>query len=423
MIAKNFYKLGNSIFYPQYDIGGSTEGIIPTEFPIFNYIISLLYHVFGLNNWSGRLINWLISCLSLYFLYGLVKKIFNKDIALYTILLYACSIAFMFARKTMPDTFSLSLVIIGSYYYWEYISQTKTKHLLIAFIITSLGILSKIPSICFLFILLFPILDKSYPIKNKIITIISLTLSTGLVCYWYFSWMPYLELTYGNKLIWPVSLKEGFNIFKATTQEVLFRFKVTAFHYNKPYYFSLIGLLLLLKDKKINILIFFTLYSFLFFIFILKTGNIFYQHNYYVIPYIPIMAILAAYAINKFKVIRFLPLIVVLLLIIKPIKENRKDALAKYSYHYTRLKGIIDKLGIQDNKLMVNGDFLNPTMMYFTQEKGWSVNNNVLFKTEWMPDFKKKDGIKYIIVDRHKLEDTLVYTLIYEDDDFRVYKP
>lgn len=71
---------------------------------------------------------------------------------------------------------------------------------------------------------------------------------------------------------------------------------------------------------------------------------------------------------------------------------------------------------------MVNNGMFNPTLMFYTRRKGWTVNQDVVSKVDWMPDFKR-DGLKYIVIDRHLLNDTLPFSLVYEDQDFRIYKP
>ena len=59
-IAQNFLEFPN-IFFPRMDIGGETNGIIACEFPIFNYLIAIFFKIFGINQWSGRLLNWGIT--------------------------------------------------------------------------------------------------------------------------------------------------------------------------------------------------------------------------------------------------------------------------------------------------------------------------------------------------------------------------
>ena len=74
-VAKNLVDHPNPMF-PRMDIGGDTEGIIAGEFPAFNSLMSLCYRVFGYDHWYGRLINWSIGCLGLWYFYLLIKIYF-----------------------------------------------------------------------------------------------------------------------------------------------------------------------------------------------------------------------------------------------------------------------------------------------------------------------------------------------------------
>ncbi len=72
---------------------------------------------------------------------------------------------------------------------------------------------------------------------------------------------------------------------------------------------------------------------------------------------------------------------------------------------------------------MINLGQFNPTGLYFANRFGWSENNDVLAKKEWMVDFKR-DGLKLIIVIKAKFPDAnLDYKKVYEDQDFIFYEP
>jgi hypothetical protein len=112
MIARNFYEIRANLLYPEIDYAGINSGIIGSEFPFFNYLIFLFTSGLGDAHWYGRLINLIVSSLGIYFFYLLVAKWFNKKIAFHATIVLLCSIWFAFSRKIMPDTFSVSLVII-----------------------------------------------------------------------------------------------------------------------------------------------------------------------------------------------------------------------------------------------------------------------------------------------------------------------
>ncbi|MDO8969483.1 MAG: glycosyltransferase family 39 protein, partial [Saprospiraceae bacterium] len=143
-IAHNFLDHSN-IFYPRMDIGGQGDGIMACEFPIFNYLLAGIFKIFGPHDWYGRLLNWTISCAGLCFFYELVRKSSNARVAFFASIALMGSVVFEYARKSMPDTFALFTTMAGVWFLWRYIERGALKYLILGFILTVCGILSKIP--------------------------------------------------------------------------------------------------------------------------------------------------------------------------------------------------------------------------------------------------------------------------------------
>ncbi|MBP6184895.1 MAG: glycosyltransferase family 39 protein [Saprospiraceae bacterium] len=421
-ISKNLMDYPNP-FYPRMDIGGKTEGIIAGEFPIYNYFVTITYWIFGYTDWSGRLVNWLFSCVGLWFFYGLIKKLTNSRVAFYSAVAFMASITFQFARKTMPDTFSLSLVFAGTFYAWTYLENHRTRDLILSFILISLGLLSKVPSIVIICFLIVPFMRNEYKMKNKINVGVAIGISAIIMCIWLFYWMPHLLEHYKNQLIWPVSLSEGWEIMNNLSYDVWERFRFFAFSSRVPFILAVAGLGALVVRGERQILLCSLAYSVLFFLFILKTGAVFPNHNYYVIPYTPLMAFFIGYLFANSSSNFFWPLTILLLMLFPSFSANRKASFNPFENRYLlRLEEIVNKYVNKSDKVMVNNGMFNPTLMFYTRRKGWTVNQDVVSKVDWMPDFKR-DGLKYIVIDRHLLNDTLPFSLVYEDQDFRIYKP
>src|SRR5205809_6959308 len=55
-IARNYGTSGYRLAYPQVDWGGQTPGYVESEFPLYSYTLALLYGIFGVYDWIGRLI-------------------------------------------------------------------------------------------------------------------------------------------------------------------------------------------------------------------------------------------------------------------------------------------------------------------------------------------------------------------------------
>ena len=162
MVARNYYETDPNILYPRIDIGGDLTGITGMEFPVLNYLIYILSLVFGYGHWYGRLINLLVSSLGCWYFYLLLRRFFSERISFYSTLMLLVSIWFAYSRKIMPDTFSMSLVIIGMYYGVNYLYENgnRVKNVLLYVVLTMAGVLSKLPSGYILVVFLLPLIDR-----------------------------------------------------------------------------------------------------------------------------------------------------------------------------------------------------------------------------------------------------------------------
>lgn len=115
MAARNFCETDNNILMPRLDIGGSGSGVEAMEFPLLNYAIYIVARVFGYDHWYGRLLVLLVSSVAMWYFYKILRLRYSEKMALYAMLLLQCSLWLMYMRKMMPDTWSVSLIIIGMY--------------------------------------------------------------------------------------------------------------------------------------------------------------------------------------------------------------------------------------------------------------------------------------------------------------------
>lgn len=422
-MARNYLEFPN-FFFPRIDNCTNTEGIIASEFPLYQYILFIFYKIFGYQDWYGRLLNWVLSSIMLFYFYDILKRISNKNIAFYSTFVIMSSIIFQFARKSMPDAFSMSFIMFGVWLVFQYFENKKGKNLILSFFFITIGLLSKLSYITFLSFLLFPIIDKKIEKSLKIKTTISLTISILLVYIWYFIWVPYLESNYHNPLIYPYSLSEGWKIVSEHIDEAIGRFRFDAFSSSVPYTLSLLGLVVSIFFKNWNYIYFSTIFILISIFLIIKSGVTFYSHTYYVMFCVPLLAFWAGYFISNFPIkSNYIKLLFTFLILYNGFLFNKKVSFnLNENKHLLSLGSIINNYVGKNEKIMINTGMLNPTSLFFANRKGWAVNPDVVKKYTWVPDFKK-DGLKYIIIDRKYADDTLMHKLLYEDSNFRVYQP
>ena len=154
-----------------------------------------------------------------------------------------------------------------------------------------------------------------------------------------------------------------------------------------------------------------------------KAGYSFSKHSYYIIPYVPIMALISAYGILQIKNIRIQQLIL-LIIVIEGIANQQHDfRLKEDRLHLLKLETIADKVSKRSDLIAINGAE-NPTNIYFTHRKGWSLSNSEITDQKLINDLKNK-GCKFLFINKSNFKDEIPkfnFNLIFEDDKFMVFR-
>ncbi len=400
MVARNFFEVDNNIFYPRIDIAGEKTGITGMEFPLLNYFIYLVSKLFGYQHWYGRLINLILSSIGLLYFYKLIKSNFTEQISFYSTIILTVSIWFSYSRKIMPDTFACSLVIASLYYGTTYLRSKSLpnhlKNLLFYALLLILGVLSKLPVAYILIIFIIHFLDNKIPLKRKIIFATITMICLVPIAFWYFYWVPYLVKTYGFwHFFMGKSLGEGVNDILQNIPEMLKRFYDTAIKYSGFLVFVLGSIYAIIKkDKQILVVFVLGLVGFCGVIF--KAGFTFYHHSYYVIPFVPIMCLVAGYGLSQLKSKKLIILILILISTEGILNQQHDLRLNEKNRYLITLEKELDAFSNKNELILINsGEY--PTPMYFAHRKGW-VNSNEKIQTHGYIESLRYKGLKYILV-------------------------
>jgi hypothetical protein len=398
MIARNFFVDGVDLLLPKIDMAGEKSGIIGSEFPLFNYLICLFAEFFGYEHWYGRLINLTVSSVGIYYFYRLTKALYNKKLALHAGIILLSSIWFAFSRKIMPDTFSVSIMIIALWFAYRYLTVGKGLNIILFLTLSTLSGLSKIPAISLLSLLVVTLFAPQFKLKRKIILYVSATLSFAIIACWYFYWVPHLVSTYGYQLYFPKSFYEGIIEIKAYLPQLAEKFYFSSLKSYLAFIAFLIGLFFCFREQNrfqniglISVFIFFAL-------FIVKTGSVFPLHNYYIIPFTPIMALVAAKFTSSLK--PNLAWALLLFILIEGIANQQHDFFIKPQNEYKlKAEKLADKWIAKNEKVIINGG-LSPQSIYFLNRKGWTLRNKKI--SNQSIDSLKQLGAKYLVLDKNK---------------------
>lgn len=419
MIARNFLEGDANIMYPTIDMAGERTGIIGAEFPFYNYLIYLTSLLFDYSHWCGRLINLVVSSIGIFYFYLLVEKACNRKVAFHATIILLSSIWLAYSRKIMPDTFSVSLVIIGLYYGYIYLTKGKTIHIFLFLIFVTLGMLCKIPGLSLLALIAIVPFVTEIPRNRKLAILAFTVLSISVAGTWYFYWVPYLVDTYHYQLFFPKRFEEGLHEIIPLLPEYLEKFYFSSLCSFFALIFLLTGLISIFRSRNLYLMTGIILITLSFLAFTLTTGAVFPKHSYYIIPFTPVMALIAGYGLSKFPG-RYQYLLLAIISL-EGIANQQHDFFIKDRERYkTTLEGYISKTIGKSERIVINGGD-SPQLIYFAHRKGWTITNDGINKKEL--DHLHLQGASFLIIDKKSFRGTIdYYPLLSTNEYFAIYR-
>ena len=422
MVARNFYETNSDIMYPRLDIGGDKTGITGMEFPVLNYLIYLISLVFGYDHWYGRLINLIVSSIGIWFFFKLIKKHFDKDLGFFSSIVLLFSIWIAFSRKIMPDTFSTSLIIMCIYYASNYFDSKRFFNLFLYALFCLIGLLAKIPVGYLLVLLSLFVFNKKYEPREKLLFSIASLIIIIPVVYWYFYWVPHLNTVFGfTHFFMGNTLDNGAKEIFTHLFETCFNFFDSSIKYVGFIFFT-IGLFFIYKKQNKILALIFGLTAIGFSIVIFKSGFAFYHHNYYIIPFVPVMALVCGYGLMQIKnnKWRYIFLIIISLEGVMNYQDDffiKDDDLAIYD-----LEKDFDGISNKEDLILINSGN-KPTPMYFAHRKGWVTFNDSIKTPRYLNKLKQK-GLKFIVILKRSFGDEikLDYPICIDTPYYAIYK-
>jgi 4-amino-4-deoxy-L-arabinose transferase-like glycosyltransferase len=117
-IARNYYENGMRFFSPQVDWGGNSGGYVESEFPIYTYLVAILYSVFGWHEYLGRVLNRFFYIPSAILLFLLARQLYDQQTALLATAYWSfLPLSFYFFRSFQPEALA-SLCTVGGLYFF-----------------------------------------------------------------------------------------------------------------------------------------------------------------------------------------------------------------------------------------------------------------------------------------------------------------
>lgn len=322
----------------------------------------------------------------------------------------------------MPDTFSVSLVMMGldTALRWYYDGRGR-QWLVAGVLLISLGLLSKLPA--GLMMALVPVLmfDRGQSPKRRTGLAIVMFLAALPAAWWYSQHVAWLnEKGDFVHFFMGKPLATGAAELAKRVPATAAMFYETAMKFSGFVFFAA-GLFVVFRRGSLAVKAWLTLSSLLFLLFMFRAGENFSRHSYYMIPFIPVMALTAAIFLTKLPGRHTVFILLAVAMIEGLLNQQHDFRISDNNKAILRLGQVMDQLGPKHELVAVNsGEY--PTPLYFAHRKGWLLSNEQLADTMLMKELRGK-GLKKVIVLKKAFgkPTTLQADIRWDDADFRVY--
>lgn len=180
-IARFFYHNGIDILRSKIDYVYGNAGYLVLEFPLYNILVSSLYKMSGgVHEYIGRLLSILFFLGSSFFVFLIVKKVYDHKAAIIALAVYNFSpLGIIFSRTIMPDSEMLFFSTGAIFFMLLYLENDRKIAFWLSTLCTMLSLLVKVQSFCILLPLLFLVVLKQkkkvfLDVKNYVFGMIAL---------------------------------------------------------------------------------------------------------------------------------------------------------------------------------------------------------------------------------------------------------
>ncbi|MCX7611740.1 MAG: glycosyltransferase family 39 protein [Ignavibacterium sp.] len=443
-IARNYFENGFRFFYPQIDWGGNSKGFVETEFPIYPFIVSILYSIFGLHEGLGRFVSVLFSLFTIYGLYLLTMKYFSETIALWSVFIYSIiPLNIYYSRTFMPESTLLMCSVWGVYFFSQWLDLEKTKYFYFSAFFISLAILVKLPTLYIGLPLLYLALLKfgKTTFKNKMLFLYVFIVLLPVVAWYYHAHQLYIR--YGHSFgIWDFGKGKWGNFELLLTlkfyNDIFFK-SIAERHFTYAGFIPfIIGIFLPRNNLKERLFDFWLIAVVVYFLIVAKGNQI---HEYYQLPfvlpgvvyigkvyakYVDIKSLSSSFLKNRF-LFTLLSLCLVGTILLSYLRYDRFMKGENYNSYIFRLAEVVQKTS-KTSDLIISANE-NPLILYLCHRKGWRCSIDQL--NIGYLNYMTNGGAKYLIVEKVETntpdkqkkvnEWKIKYKIVYDDDDFMIF--
>jgi len=406
-IAKNFFTGGMNLLHPATNWA---EEHYEFEFQIYPYLVALLYKVFGFHDLLGRLTAIAFSLGSMWMLYLLGKRYFDKTVAVIAAGAFAIlPLSVFYTRAFMPESAMLFFSIGMLYFFTRWLDTDSWRDFLLASVFTTFTFLIKLPTLYMGGPLLFLAVLKW---RGAIFTQYKLYLFVLLILVPPFLWYSHMADLHAQA-------HNGASIWigndKLANSDILLDFKFYKLIFwtrlgEKMFAFTGFAFLVLgmaaKVDRREQYLFHVWFVSVCAYFLIAAVGN--QVHEYYQLPIIPVGCIFIGRFLGKFyethepfawkkDVTAGLVLLMILFIPIHSVYKLNKRL--NYSLDYMNI-GATLRENTRPDELILLQDIggQRPHTFYYSDRKGWTLGYGQKLKPQDIEDYMSKGAAYYGMV-------------------------
>ncbi len=436
----NFYEEDMNILNPRRNDRGDTDGIFRMEFPLMQWLVALIYKIFGRHLLITRLFMFVLGLFSVVGMYKLLEVLFHKTpLALMGAWAFNFSPSFYYYTiNPLPDNMALCCGIWGLALFFRRFENSKENQLATSGLLLSMGALCKLPFIIYYVVPLVYFLrfvrrrEFNRKVARQAVMIFGFAISPLV---WYAAVIPQWGRNPVLKglLAHNESAAQWLDYFQhnliSTLPELLLNYG------SLPFFLA--GFYFLFKrkayrDSRFLLLLSLSAACLLYYFF--EANAIAKIHDYYLFPFYPLLFILVAYgAYHLYGYVEkaFAKYFTLLLLALIPLfchlrMQNRwNPASPGFNKDLLLYKTELRKAAPKDALVVAGNDASHFIMLYYIDKKGWGFHGDKLSPQELQAMIKK--GTQYLYTDSPAIytnKEMLPYLdeLVLKRGSIRVYR-
>lgn len=432
-VINNFANVDFNILNPRLDDLHYPDGIYRMEFPLAQWLVAVLYKLFGNHLYITRLFFYITFFISVL---GMLKMTFiltqSKLTSLFSAWFFMFSpVLYYYSVNPLPDNLALCFGIWSLYFWFKYLKQNKNHLFILSCIFLSLSVAVKLPFIVFGGMYLSKVYSKqNKKFKFKFVLIPFFIMLPTLI--WYLWVIP----TWGgngvvkgiidnDKTILQLLDIFQFNLF-STMPELLVNYATVPL--------LILGFYFLVK--RINIkneiqrsLVWIGVLLIIYFLY--EMHLIDKVHDYYLFPFLPILFLIIAFAIQTILNTprSNLKYLILLSFIICPITAYLRcntrwnSESPGFTKEYLFCKKQLQQIIPDTAKVLVCGDGSRSIVLYHLQRKGYSLGTNEMKEKDIKEGLDK--GVAFLItdciVDTNQVLKNHTADLLFKRNDVKLY--